>query len=147
MRVVLDGFKQIFKGVFDSLWSIAKAPLNLIIRGINSLIRGANKIHFDVPSWVPGFGGKSFGFNIREIPLLARGTVVSRPTPAIVGEAGAEMVAPLENNLEWLDILASKLASKIGTSGGSYVINMDGRTIQRGIAKRQKDFAFATNGR
>lgn len=147
MKTVLNGFKQIFKGVFDSLWAIAKAPINLIIRGLNSLIRGANKIKFDVPDWVPGFGGKQFGFHISEIPLLAKGTVVSRPTPAIIGEAGAEMVMPLENNLEWLDVLASKLAGKIGGNGGSYVINIDSRTVQRGIAKRKQELAFATNGR
>ena len=55
------------------MWAIAKAPLNLIIRGINSLIRGANKIKFDVPDWVPGIGGKSLGFSIPQIPLLAKG--------------------------------------------------------------------------
>ena len=145
MRTVLNGFKQIFKGVFDSLWSIAKAPLNLIIRGINSLIRGANKIHFDAPDWVPVFGGKRFGFNISEIPLLAKGGVVSQPTQAIIGEAGKEAVVPLENNLEWLDLLADKLASKIGNTGGAYIIQMDSRTIQRGIARKQKELAFATN--
>lgn len=74
MKTVLNGFKQIFKGVFDSLWSIAKTPLNLIIRGINALTSGANKIKFDVPDWVPGIGGKKFGFNIPQIPLLNVGT-------------------------------------------------------------------------
>ena len=74
MKTVLEGFKQIFKGVFDTLWSIAKVPLNMIIRGINALIRGANKIKFDVPDWVPGLGGKQFGFNIPQIPLLNVGT-------------------------------------------------------------------------
>lgn len=145
--MVLEGFQQIFRGIFDSLWSIAKAPLNLIIRGINSLIRGANKIHFDVPDWVPGLGGKTFGFNIKEIPLLARGTVVSKPTPAVIGEAGAEMVMPLENNLEWLDVLAGKLAEKIGNNGGSYIIQLDSRVIQRGLAKQQQELAFVKNGR
>lgn len=147
MKTVLNGFKQIFKGVFDSLWSIAKAPLNLIIRGLNALIRGANKIHIDIPSWVPGIGGKTLGFNIREIPLLGRGAVISQPTQAIIGEAGREAVVPLENNMEWLDMLADKLASKIGGNGGPYIINMDGKVIQRGIAKKQQELAFATNGR
>lgn len=147
MKTVFEGFKQIFKGVFDSLWGIAKAPLNLIIKGINSLIKGANKISFDVPDWVPGFGGKKFGFNIPQIPLLAKGGVISQPTQAIIGEAGREAVVPLENNMEWLDILADKLASKIGTSGGSYIIQMDSRAIQRGLAKRQQELAFARNGR
>ena len=145
MKTVLNGFKQIFKGIFDSLWGIVKYPLNAIIGGINSLIRGANKIRFDVPDWVPGLGGKQFGFNIQEIPLLAKGTVVSRPTQAIIGEAGAEAVVPLENNLEWLDILADKLASKISNNNGVNYIYLDGRLIQRQIAKRNEQLAFSTN--
>ena len=147
MKTVLEGFKQIFKGVFDSLWAIAKAPLNMVIRGINWLIRGANKIHFDTPDWVPGIGGKTFGINISQIPLLAKGGVISQPTQAIIGEAGREAVVPLENNMEWLDILADRLSKKIGNSGGSYIIQMDGRTIQRGIARKQQELAFSTNGR
>ena len=144
MKTVLSGFKQIFKGVFDSLWSIAKAPLNLIIKGINALIKGANKIHFDMPNWVPGIGGKTFGINIPQIPLLAKGGIISQPTQAIIGEAGREAVVPLENNMEWLDILADKLANKIGTSGPTNVY-LDGRLIQRQIAKKNEQFAFATN--
>lgn len=144
MKTTLEGFKQIFKGIFDSLWSIAKAPINLIIRGINALISGINKISFDVPSWVPGIGGKKLGFNVPKIPLLARGTVVSTPTPAIIGEAGAEAVVPLENNLEWLDKMASMLASKIG-GNGTVNVYLDGRLIQRQIAKKQQELDFATN--
>lgn len=144
MKTVLNGFKQIFKGVFDSLWSIAKAPLNLIIRGINALIKGANKIHFDMPNWIPGIGGKTFGINIPQIPLLAKGGIISQPTQAIIGEAGREAVVPLENNMEWLDILADKLANKIGTSGTNNIY-LDGRLIQRQIAKQNEQLAFATN--
>ena len=144
MKTALEGFKQIFKGIFDSLWAIAKAPLNLIIRGINSLIRGANKIKFDVPDWVPGIGGKSLGFSIPQIPLLAKGGIISRPTQAILGEAGKEAVMPLENNTEWIDILADKLAGKISSSGPTNVY-LDGRLIQRQMAKSSKELAFATN--
>lgn len=73
---------------------------NGIIGGINWLIRAMNKISFDVPDWVPGIGGKTFGFNISEIgkvnlPQLATGGEVLRGS-AIVGEAGPELltVAP-----------------------------------------------------
>ena len=90
---------------------------------------------------------KFISINIPQIPKLAKGAVIAQPTQAIIGEAGAEAVMPLENNLEWLDILADKLASRIGATGGSYIINMDSRTIQRGIARRQQELAFATNGR
>lgn len=78
---------------------------------------------------------------------MQRDGVISQPTQAIIGEAGKEAVVPLENNLEWLDMLATKIASKIEAGGGSYILNIDGRTVQRGIAKRQQELAFATNGR
>lgn len=69
-----EGVRDIFKGIVDTLWSIIKFPLNLIIDGINALIGGLNKIKFDVPDWVPLIGGKKFGFNIPKIPKLAVGT-------------------------------------------------------------------------
>lgn len=131
----------------QSLWGIAKIPLNLIIGGVNSLIRGINKVQIKIPDWSPVNPGASFGFNIPTIPRLAKGGIIAQPTQAIIGEAGKEAVMPLENNLEWLDILADKLASRIGNNGGAYIIQIDGRTVQRGQAKRKQELAFATNGR
>lgn len=144
MKTVFKGFQQIFKGIFESLWGIAKAPLNLIIRGINSLIKGANRIQFDVPNWVPGIGGQRWGFNIPQIPLLAKGTIVSKPTPAIIGEAGKEAVIPLENNTEGLELIAEKIASKI-SGNGTVNVYLDSRLIQRQITKRNQQLAFTTN--
>ena len=48
------------------------------------------------------------------MPALAAGGIVSTPTLAMIGEAGKEAVVPLENNSEWLDKLANKLADKMG---------------------------------
>lgn len=111
-----EGVKGIFKGVFDALVTVAKAPLNLIIGlinglidGINWLIDGINKISFAVPDWVPLIGGKSFGFNlghVNKIAYLAQGGILDSGS-AIVGEAGPELltmaggkavVQPLTNN-------------------------------------------------
>lgn len=130
---ISGAFKAVVNGV---LWAIENI-LNTPIRTVNRLIGVINK--------VPGI---NLGYlNTFNLPRLAKGGVISQPTQAIIGEAGREAVVPLENNMEWLDMLADKLASKIGTSGGSYIINLDGRTIQRGQAKRQQELAFATNGR
>ena len=93
----------------DSLWSIAKAPINLIIGGINALIKGINKVSFKAPDWLPGVGGKKIGFNIPTIPKLAVGGVVRQPTQAIIGEAGREAVLPLDRNTEWMDALANRI--------------------------------------
>ncbi|MEK4006097.1 phage tail protein [Paenibacillus sp. FSL H3-0333] len=106
-----NGVKDIFKGVFDSLWSIVKFPLNLIIDGVNQLISGLNKINIDIPDWVPGMGGKSFGVSIPSIPRLARGGIIDTPTIAQIGEAGPEAVVPLENTS-----FVNDIASAIGTA-------------------------------
>lgn len=145
---VLNYIKNIFTTIFNGIWNTIKGFINLVIKAVNFLIRGINKIHIELPDWAPGeLSGKRLGFNIREIPLLARGGIVAKPTMAVVGEQGKEVVMPLENNLEWIDILASKIASKIGNAEGAFIINVDGRAIQRGMAKRREELSFATNGR
>lgn len=82
------GVKDIFSGIISGLTNIFKAPINFIIGGINTFLRGLNKIK--IPDWVPLVGGK--GFNISEIPLLASGGNIAKSGAAIVGEAGAELV-------------------------------------------------------
>ena len=66
---------------------------------------------------------------VPQIPYLAKGGIVEKPTQAIIGEAGAEAVIPLENNTQWID----KLAEKIGKKGNSYyfTVNFDGNINNR----------------
>lgn len=145
---VMKGFKNIFKGVFDTLWSIAKAPLNLIIDGINALIKGANKINFDVPDWVPGMGGKRFGFNIPQIPRLAVGGIVNMPgrgVPiggAIAGESGREGVIPLTDS-QAMETLGQAIGRYI-TINANITNTMNGRVISRELQRvnNNSDFAF-----
>lgn len=114
------GIQDIFKGVWDALVGIIKAPVNLIIDMINGMIKGIcsglnvvikalNKLSFDVPDWVPGIGGKKFGFNIAEIkpysiPKLATGSVIppNNEFLAILGDQkhGTNIEAPLETMVE-----------------------------------------------
>jgi len=70
---------------------------------VNGLIEMWNKADLkmprvDVPDWVPGIGGKGFGgFDIfPDISPLAAGGLVTAPTLALVGEAGPELVIPLD---------------------------------------------------
>lgn len=44
------------------------------------------------------------------VPMLAKGGVVDSPTLAMVGEAGKEVVMPLENNTGWIHELAGKIS-------------------------------------
>lgn len=108
-------FYNIFKGVvksikncFNRIWDVVKRPINWIIDGINTLIGGLNKINFDIPDWVPEIGGKNFGFNIPEIPKLAKGGLATAPTLAMVGDnrnakADPEVISPLSKLQGMLD--------------------------------------------
>lgn len=55
--------------------------VNRVISGLNMMIRALNRLHFNIPDWVPSIGGKSFGINISQIgnisiPRLATGAVI-----------------------------------------------------------------------
>ena len=110
-----EGVQLIFKGLVEALVGIFRVPINGIIglingmlsgivAGVNLAIRAINKLNITVPDWVPGIGGKHFGFSIGQIsapqiPYLADGGVITSPTMAMVGEyAGAkqnpEIVTP-----------------------------------------------------
>lgn len=147
-RKAWEGVKQIFHSVISGLGNIFKAPLNAIISGINTFIRGINKIK--VPSWVPGVGGK--GFHISEIPRLAKGGIVSASTIANIGEAGTEAVIPLQRNTQWLDMIAEKISERLSLSqndgqGATYVIKLvldDGRVITKMVIDNIKDYEART---
>ena len=87
-------------GIWDGLVSGIKGAVNTIIGAINRFIRGINAIKIRVPGvdipLVGRVGGFSVGMpQIPEIPRLARGGIVNRPTLAMLGEQGPEAVVPL----------------------------------------------------
>lgn len=121
--------KTFFVNLWGSITGGAKDAVNTVIGALDGL-------HFTVPSWVPGMGGQSFGFNI---PKLAAGGVVDSATTFIAGEAGKEAVMPLENNTGWIDNLAQTLLTKLNglASGLSGKINL--QEPVRKIERRNED--------
>jgi len=119
----VSGAVQVISGILSGDWSqiwkgmgqICKSAVNVIIGVVNVLLSGLtgalngvfkllNKISVDIPDWVPGIGGKSFGFKIKElkapqIPYLAKGAVLpaNQPFLAMVGDQkhGTNIEAPL----------------------------------------------------
>ena len=131
-NIIAGAFKAVVNAVLALIETILNAPIN----AINGLIGIINE--------VPGINlGRLPTF---DLPRLAKGGIINQPTTAIIGEAGKEAVMPLENNTEWIDMLADKIASKIGSGGGYYIIQLDGRTLQKGMAKKTKELAFLKNG-
>lgn len=131
--------KQIFKDIVNGILSIAETMANGLVDAINRMVQSINSIKFDVPDWIPGLGGKSFGgFNIPDVPRvtlprLANGGITTGATLAEIGEAGREAVLPLEKNTGWMDALADKIADRMPTSGGTVDASLilDGETCGR----------------
>lgn len=80
---------QIFTGIFTSIGSVAKAPLNLVIGLVNKAISGINSVKGKINK-IPGV---KIG-DIPSIPYLAKGATVTKPTLAVIGEKGPETVVP-----------------------------------------------------
>lgn len=97
-----EGVKEIFRGIWNRIVAILEGAINLIIGGINWMIRQLNKIQIKAPDWL---GGGTIGFNIPaistvSIPRLAQGTVIppNREFLAVLGDQknGTNVEAPLE---------------------------------------------------
>jgi hypothetical protein len=137
---IASTFKTIVNGLISGINRVIAVPFNSI-NGLLNTIRGISVLGVS-----PFKGMWSYNpLKVPQIPKLALGGIVNRPgrgVPAIIGEAGAEAVLPLENNTEWMDILADK----IGSGTITIPINMDGKRIATYIVDIQKKKAFATNG-
>lgn len=99
----IDWIKKKFTDAVNGGITLVESFINFIIRGLNVLVRGINKLSFDVPDWVPGIGGKKMGFSISpipevQIPRLATGAVIppNREFAAILGDQrkGMNIEAP-----------------------------------------------------
>lgn len=86
----LASTKDKFGAIAQGIANVLKAPINAFIGAWNRL--GIPAFHIKVPLAPDiNFGG----WHVPQIPKLAAGAVVSRPTLAMVGEgAGREIVAP-----------------------------------------------------
>lgn len=109
-----NGLKSGASGAFNAVGDSAKKGMNWIIGHINNMINKVNSIGFNMPDVL---GGGHVGFSIPNIPKLARGGIVDGATfmgNYVAGEAGKEMVVPLEN---------TSFTDKIATAMGQAVMN------------------------
>ncbi|MBW2632047.1 MAG: phage tail tape measure protein [Deltaproteobacteria bacterium] len=91
----MEVFGVSWEDVWKGMVGIGKSSINWLIGGVNLLIRGLNRLKFEVPDWVPLIGGQSIGFNLPTLPKLAAGGIITQPTVAMIGEAGPEAIIPL----------------------------------------------------
>ena len=149
--------KDIF-GVFETLYAIAKAPINLIIKGLNWMIDGINKIQFDIPQWVAdllGLQDNTIGFNIQPIRELALGGTLTDGEIFKAGEFGkAELIGsynnkttvmPLENSgfveAMYKAVKSAVIDAEMEGNGQviENVLNIDGEVIYRNQEKVKRN--------
>ena len=128
-----SGIKDIFKGIFDSLVTLAKTPLNAVIDIINNLMNKLNSglsaiesaFSFSYDFTNPITGTRHYGHygmslpRVPTIPHLASGGYVKPNTPqlAMIGDNlhQGEVVAP-EDKLKKMAIEAALAAGGTGVS-------------------------------
>lgn len=128
---------KIFDGIKDGIVNAFKAIVNAIITGINKVVA----IPFNGINWalnkiksVSILGLKPFDWistiSVPQIPKLAKGGITNGATLAEIGEAGREMVLPLEANTQWMDLLADKINQRQGRSiPTKLILQVNGRTF------------------
>lgn len=151
---------DIFSGIFETLGGIVTMPLNTIIgavntiiraiaSGLNAVIRMLNRIHFTIPSWVPGFGGNSFGFSIPTItpptiPYLASGAVIP-PNKEFMAVLGDQKYG---NNIEAPEGLIRRIVREEtgGGNGNKYEVSakVGRREIMRIVIDEAKTMQMQT---
>jgi len=133
------------KGVINGILGGFEGFANGFIKAINSVIKALNKLSFDVPDWVPGLGGKKFGFNIKEIkeikiPKLAQGAVIppNNEFLAMLGDQkhGTNIEAPLDTIKQAL----AEVMAEIGGIGSRepIVLQVNGRVLAKVVWDEQE---------
>lgn len=62
-------FTNLWNGIKTGVLSAMNAVVTVIEKAINGIIDMLNTLHWEIPDWVPGIGGESFGFDISHISL------------------------------------------------------------------------------
>ena len=138
---IWNGLSSIFGGVWEGLKALAKAPLNFIIKMLNKVIGGLNKLQ--VPDWVPLIGGK--GINIPKIPELWKGSNFTIGGPTLVGEQGPELVnmprgasvMPAHKTRSVLEGVGR--TEVVGRQTANIYVELDGRTITKVVGANLVD--------
>lgn len=144
---------KIFDGIKDGIVNAFKTIVNAIITGINKVvaipfnainsvlrkIRNVSILGYEPFSWIKEFG-------VPQIPKLARGGVVDKPTVAMIGEAGKEAIMPLENNTGWITELAEKISDRNGGQPIQLVVKIGEDTILNKVLEGISQKSFENNG-
>lgn len=153
---VLDTVKGWFKGFANGVLGFINGTIKGAANGINKIIDIINNLSWDIPDWIPGIGGGTFGFDIQhitppQIPYLATGTVV----PANYGEFAAilgdnkrepEVVSPL-STIKQAMIEALTEVGYSGRNDGDIVIQIGNREVFRAVKEEAEHWSRSHGGK
>ena len=125
------GVLSFFTDLGVTLGDVLKAPLNFLIESFNSIM---SAISFTKTLTNPITGTEyTFGLDLTDlqIPALAKGGIVNKPTLAMIGEDGPEAVVPLSqrNNPSGAGMGGSTVNVTVNASG------ITDRTDKRALAR------------
>lgn len=169
VTTIFSGMWSNIKGVINSILAGIEGMANGVVRGVNKVIGALNGLSFEVPDWIPGLGGKSFGFSIPtlsevNIPRLAQGGFVKANTPQLVmvgdNRHQGEVIAPEDKMLE----MAMKAAELVNGNKQNDVympviiellsriieilealdlnLELDGKSVLKGLKETQARLGF-----
>lgn len=89
-RLAWQGIVDVFRSIFGGVKGVADSVLSGVRTAVNGIIDSINGISFDVPSWVPVIGGRSWHPNI---PHVYTGDAFFAGGPALINDRyGGEIV-------------------------------------------------------
>lgn len=149
--------KNIGNGFIGGIEGMINGVISMFEQMINWIVNGLNKISFDVPDWVPGIGGKTFGFNLSKvnfgrvsIPRLATGAVIppNREFLAILGDQkrGTNIEAPLDTIKQAVAEVISQINMNNNGFSGTIVVpvTVNGREILRVVREAESELGKQT---
>lgn len=109
-NTIKNTFSSLGTSIANAIGGAVKAGINGVISMIQNTINGAIGIINGAINLINKIPGVSVGkVSKLSLPRLAKGTVLTKATPVIAGEDGAEAIMPLEKHTAWIDVLANKL--------------------------------------
>lgn len=110
---IVQTLLPIVEPVIMGIISLIQSIVSVTIKVVNGIIGALNKISVPVPDWVPGIGGKTFGFNLSEVamPQFAQGGFTNGPS--IAGEAGTEAVISFQRGVRQQNIDIWRMAGQM----------------------------------
>lgn len=110
---IVQTLLPIVEPVIMGIISLIQSIVSVTIKVVNGIIGALNKISVSVPDWVPGIGGKTFGFNLSKVamPQFAQGGFTNGPS--IAGEAGTEAVISFQRGVRQQNIDIWRMAGQM----------------------------------